>query len=396
MRILFVNHKCGYFGGVERNVAATAAGLRSLGHQCFLAYGDRTDRGFESYQGIFDSAHACRELHDNPGHPDGQSFRTLVESLSPDVCYLHKVPTIEFCSAFLNKIPIVRMVHDHDLCCPRKHKFFFHNSRICRHKSGWRCYLDLGFLAPGTGTTLPFTLVSIREKLREMRRNYDLDALLVGSRFMRDELIQNGFPEAKVHVVPPVVPMEEVPPLPVPEEPLVVCVAQLIKGKGVDLLLKALAETTCHYRAVIVGTGNAEDSLKELSRTLGLDDKVHFQGWVDSERIGEFYAKAKVVVVPSRWAEPFGMIGLEAMNHGRPVVAFDVGGISDWLDHEVTGLLVPEQDCDQMAKALDRLLTDTDLARRLGRQGRSRVQERFSFDEYLSLTVHHLERSCHG
>lgn len=390
MRILFVSDKCGYFGGVEQNVAATAAGLKSMGHHCCLAYGVRTHLDPEGYTGLFHTTVPCRELASGADRSRGQSFHDIVESVAPDAIYLHKVQTIEFCSPFLNKIRIVRMVHDHDLVCPRRHKFYFHNSRICRHRAGWRCYLDLGFLAPGTGATRPVTYVSIPEKLREMRRNYALDALLAGSRFMKSELTQNGFPEVKVHVVPPVVPMESGGSSPPPDEALVLCVAQLIKGKGVDLLLRALEKVTCRFRAVIVGTGNAESALRELSHTLRLGDRVHFQGWVDSDSIGEFYSRATVVAVPSRWAEPFGMIGLEAMNHGRPVVAFDVGGISDWLEHDVTGLLVPEQSIDPFAEALERILTDSALALRLGQQGRVRVQERFSFEDYLDLTLRHL------
>jgi glycosyltransferase involved in cell wall biosynthesis len=84
------------------------------------------------------------------------------------------------------------------------------------------------------------------------------------------------------------------------------------------------------------------------------------------------------------------MIGLEAMHYGRPVVAFNVGGISDWLANEVTGLLIAEQDVPALAAGLERLLVDRELAQELGYKGLSRVQEQFSFEEYLDQTVLHL------
>lgn len=77
------------------------------------------------------------------------------------------------------------------------------------------------------------------------------------------------------------------------------------------------------------------------------------------------------------------MVGLQAMIHGRPVVAFDVGGIGDWLDEGETGLRVPEQDVAAMAGAITALLDDSARAGRMGRCGFERARERFSFHRYL-------------
>jgi len=151
----------------------------------------------------------------------------------------------------------------------------------------------------------------------------------------------------------------------------------------VDLLLRALSHVGCDYELTVAGTGNARTRLDRLARQLGISDKVRFAGWVSPQDIGQHYAAAKVVVVPSRWPEPFGMIGLEAMHHGRPVVAFKVGGIPDWLEHGITGLLVPEQDVRAFAAALEQLLGDSQLCTKLGRQAQQRVRTRFDFEQYL-------------
>lgn len=389
VKILFVNEKSGYFGGVEQNVAATAEGLRSKGHQCFLACGLRTGRDIDRYESLFESAFLCKDIVSAEQKQAGISFRDIVKTTSPDVLYLHKVSSTDFCMPFLDSIRIVRMIHDHDVCCPRRHKYFFHNGRVCNSKAGLRCYLDLAFLEKPRVGHLP-KFVSIRVKLTEMRRNHAFDQLLVGSRFMKSELLQNGFPDYKVHILPPVVPMNPVTVTPVPAEPKILCVAQLIRGKGIDLMLQALSKVSCDFHATIVGTGNAGDGLKTLCRNLKLEDRVLFKGWVGNDEIGSYYSGARLVVVPCRWPEPFGMIGLEAMRHGRPVAAFDVGGISDWLEHEITGLLVPEQDVDALAKSVERILTDLDSARRLGRQAAVTVNSRFSFGEYLDRTVEFL------
>jgi glycosyltransferase involved in cell wall biosynthesis len=207
---------------------------------------------------------------------------------------------------------------------------------------------------------------------------------------MREELLQNGFPGQKVHILPPVVRMKDCAASAIPSEKRVLYVGQLIRGKGVDLLLHALRRLSCDFTATIVGAGNAQGKLEALCRGLGLGDKVQFRGWVSHEEVSQHYADAKVVVVPSRWPEPFGMIGLEAMHHGRPVVAFRVGGIPDWLEDHVTGLLVPEQDVDGLARSVEQLLMDTELAERLGRKAYERVRDRFSFDEYVTKLESHL------
>jgi len=225
--------------------------------------------------------------------------------------------------------------------------------------------------------------VSIGEKLGEMRENRRLSLLLVGSAAMRAELIQNGFAEDDVDTLPPVVlmPLREL--TPIPRENRILYVGQLIRGKGVDLLLRALAHVASDYELTIVGTGNARVKLEQLCAKLGLEKRVRFAGWVNPDGLGEYYRSAKVVAVPSRWPEPFGMIGLEAMHYGRPVVAFNVGGIPDWLEHGITGLLVAEQDVGAMARALEQLLGDAERCAQLGRQAQERVRARFSFENYL-------------
>lgn len=391
MRILFVNEKCGYFGGVEQNVAVTVRGLNSLGHECFLAYGSTKARNFEDYKSIFRNVFLCSEISDDVESTFSQSFDEIVRAVSPGVIYLHKVQKTDFCIPFINKIRIVRMIHDHDLCCPRKHKYFFHNTKVCHVRAGWRCYFDMAFVERGAGFLNRFKFVSISNKLREMRQNYNWDSLLVGSRFMMKELIQNGFPESRIHIVAPSVPIKPVQITAPSLDPRILCVSQLIRGKGVDLLLLALKNLSCNFKATIVGTGNAELELKQLSHSLELDGKVDFTGWVDNDSIGSFYTNARVVAVPCRWPEPFGMIGLEAMRHARPVVAFDVGGIPDWLENEVTGLLVAEQDVSGLAKALERILLDHDLAKQLGESSVIRARDRFSFEEYLHKIVKYLK-----
>jgi glycosyltransferase involved in cell wall biosynthesis len=95
------------------------------------------------------------------------------------------------------------------------------------------------------------------------------------------------------------------------------------------------------------------------------------------------YRDASLAVVSSVWPEPFGAVGLEAMRYGLPVVAFDAGGIREWLADGESGFLVPWMDRGRFAARVEELLADKALARRLGEQGRNRAREKFGFKEYI-------------
>lgn len=385
MRILFVNEKCGYFGGVEQNIAETVAGLAKAGHQCFLAWAEEA-RDCSKYAALFENTAPSSDFGEGG---TGNTIKNLAETFEVDSVYIHKIRKLPELEPIRPR-RIVRMVHDHDLCCPRRHKYFFHNQRICRKPFGVHCVLDLAFLEKNPGSPLKVKYAPLGPKYREMKRNRELDALMVGSRFMREELLMNGFPAERVHILPPVVRRVPSDSGPVPDEPNILYVGQLIRGKGVDLLLEALAQLERPFKAQIVGDGNARPALEAQCRELALDGRVRFEGWVPRSGIDAYYAQAKVLAVPSRWPEPFGMIGLEAMNHGRPVVGFDAGGIGDWLKDGKTGFLVPENDPAAFAKSLERILSDTPLAQKMGEEARKTVSDEYDFDGYLTCLAGHL------
>jgi glycosyltransferase involved in cell wall biosynthesis len=393
MRILFANEKRGAFGGVEQNVLDTARGLRSRGHRCTLAYAESTGKNEAAWDEAFEASTPCNELFAGGASEAGRSLSEIGDGA--DVVYMHKVPSAAPFLDWVNRLNtvslprLVRMVHDHDLCCPRRHKYFAHNGRICHQAAGWRCWLDLAFLEKSDGP-LKVGFSPIGPKINEMRRNATLDALLVGSTFMREELLLNGFPDSRVHRVPPIVRPIDGEPTPPSSERSVLYVGQLIRGKGVDLFLEAFATLPNDVNATIVGTGNASEALQAQAAELGISDRVNFAGWVANEALDPLYRAARVVVVPSRWPEPFGMVGLEAMQRARPVVAFAVGGIPDWLEDGETGFLADEQDVETFASSIEKLLVDPDLAERMGRAGWQRARDDYSFESFLDAIEEHL------
>ena len=138
------------------------------------------------------------------------------------------------------------------------------------------------------------------------------------------------------------------------------------------------------YQPAGLGDGPGKGELLSRAEELGLSHRIQFPGWLESHELNQLYQKCQVVVVPSVWAEPFCLVGIEAMAWGKPVIAFDVGGISDWLDDGNTGFLIERKQVSQMASKIERLLGDDELAKRQGKAGTRAIREVFAKETHLA------------
>ncbi|MGE5508762.1 MAG: glycosyltransferase [Chitinophagales bacterium] len=176
------------------------------------------------------------------------------------------------------------------------------------------------------------------------------------------------------------------------ETQVVLCVARLVREKGVDLLLQAAAalqeaeragDRLPPFRVLVAGDGPEEASLKELTRSLGLESLVTFAGYRTD--VGVLLGLASVVALPSR-AEGLSLALLEALAAGRPLVAAKAGGMPEIVRDGETALLVPVEDPLALAAALRRLLTDRGLAARLADAARADGR-RFTSETMLDETL---------
>jgi glycosyltransferase involved in cell wall biosynthesis len=156
--------------------------------------------------------------------------------------------------------------------------------------------------------------------------------------------------------------------------------------KGGDVLIRAAAHASRllakPVRLVFAGSGPAEQPWRELAAALGV--RATFHGWVDGPNRVALLRSASLLAVPSLWPEPFGLVGLEAGVHGVPAVAFDVGGMGEWLQDDVNGLLVREAgSATAFGRAMAAILTAPGELSRLG-QGASRVASSLSLQAHLA------------
>ncbi len=164
-------------------------------------------------------------------------------------------------------------------------------------------------------------------------------------------------------------------------------VGRLVRQKGVDLALQAFAclrKGHPQSRLLIVGDGPERQHLEAQTRRLGLKESVIFGGWVDDASC--VMPAFDIVVAPSRW-EGFGLVVLETMSHGLPVIAARAGSLPEIVIDGETGLLVPSECPAALAKAMEELLIDPRRAKSMGRRAQSRVSQSFSVEKMVDATV---------
>ena len=380
MRLLYVHERFGALAGAEANAHITATELGRRGHTLGILHGPGTGKNEPAWEATFPARFALG-ARDNAG-----VVREALRSFAPDAVYVHKLADLSAIGALVGSgVPLVRMVHDHDIYCMRSYKYDYFTREICTRAVGPHCVFPcLATVARNREPGFPLKWVSYPDKKREVELNRRFNRMVVVTTYMRDELLNNGFDPARIEIHAPVPRMGD-PGLrsSFSDRNLIMYAGQIIRGKGVDVLLESLALLDINFECVILGDGNQRAHCEALSRKLGLADRVTFKGFVAQEELKTYYRECSAVALSSLWPEPIATIGLEVMRYALPIVAFDAGGIKDWLVDGHNGFLVPWMDRAQYAARLKQLLVSKLLARQLGENGLRLVSERYDFDGYI-------------
>jgi phosphatidyl-myo-inositol dimannoside synthase len=244
--------------------------------------------------------------------------------------------------------------------------------------------------------------VEVWRTLRRLRRKAFLaaDLFLAPSTYTLDQVVRvQGAPSAKTRLVPwPLSPdflkLAAKPetlqvPSDFPRGLVVMAAARLAAGeryKGVDQLIQAVAQLIPKVPSlylVVVGTGDDLGRHREIAGELGVSDRVQFFEGLSPSEIAGCYSRCDVFALPST-GEGFGFVFLEAMAFGKPVVGAAAGGVTDIVQHEQNGLLVPPNDLQWLVQTLRRLLADEPLRSRLGSKGTEIVRSKFQFNRFRS------------
>ena len=377
MRILLANEARAGAGGVETYLASIAEALAERGHEmALLVANSASDDGptrivsadvwsvaDDGLQGAVDRARRWR----------------------PDVCFAHNMRDLDVDEALLRAAPVVKMMHGYFGTCVSGQKAHrVPASKPCARVCGPACLL---LYAPRRcGALRPLAaLASYRWAARQRSIFPRYQSMVVASAHMRNEYIAHGVPPDRVRAIPLFASRAHAASgegAPVD----VLFLGRMTHLKGPSLLLRAAAIASVQLgrrvSVVLAGDGPLRDKLRaSAERFAGVD--VDFPGWVDAAARTALLGRAALLAVPSVWPEPFGLVGLEAAASGVPAVAFDVGGIREWLADGVNGRLIPAGDTAAMGTAIAALLRDAGERARLSTGARA-VSARLSQAAHVS------------
>jgi glycosyltransferase involved in cell wall biosynthesis len=381
-KILWINTKADFTGGCESYIYHTAKHLAERGYENTLIYDVEgwTEPGFtKAFNAAFPRVVLSRQIAE----------------INPDVIYVHRLAGEKAIKELLETgKPVIRFFHDHKLFCLREHKYKTISHKTCTSPTGFRCYPCLGFIHRGAGA-FPITFASLGKLQAEQDINKKLSGFVVASDYMKAHLIKHGFAADKIHVIP-LYSWKESEQLPIKDDNYLFYAGQILRGKGIDTLLKAMSNINSDIPLIIAGSGKQLEEYKELCKSLNLEDRVKFIGFVNQEKLKTLYSNCTCVIMPSRVPETFGLSGLEAMSWSKPVIATNVGGIGQWLEHEKNGYLVPSNNGCLLAEMIDKLLSDRKRAEAMGKLGFERYKEKFTPAKHIDSLQNYIEEIIKG
>jgi glycosyltransferase involved in cell wall biosynthesis len=331
----------------------------------------------------------------------------------PNVVYTHGLSNLEFEARMLEIAPAVAYVHDYRATCISGTKAFaFPAATPCGRRLGPVCVAN--FYPRRCGGLNPVTMLAdFARAARRLEFLRSLSAVLTASEFVRAEYVRNGLPAETVRCIglpvadrsgaPPVI--RETPPGASSAAPLRLLFAGRMEPiKGGRVLLDALPSVASALSRPLVltfaGDGGARlewaryaDAIVRNSRTL----RIEFTGWIEPAALQALFDSSDLLVVPSLWPEPFGLVGPEAGMRGLPAAAFAAGGIPEWLTDGANGALaygLPPAPAD-LADAIVRCLRDPADHTRL--RGKAiELARRFSPERHLQALLNVIDPSRLG
>jgi glycosyltransferase involved in cell wall biosynthesis len=347
MRLAILTTHASHIGGAETYVERQVAGLRLRGHEVFVLFEGSPEAGRRAL--------CLPEGVKSVIAEDGWAGSLAeLRKWQPDLLLVHGLSGWALEAKALEVAPAVAFAHSYVGACisgVRAHKA--PRWVPCERVFGTACLLH--YFPRRCGGLDPRTMVRSFKDQRERRRLLDhYVAVVVHSEHMRQEYVRQGLSEHQVRLIHyPVWPDgQEVRTV---QEPGLIdrSVTRLLflgrmeESKGGRYLLEALAILAKRQSGKVSvefgGDGSAraswERSARHLARTEALD--LHFLGWLNEHQRRDALRRADALVVPSLWPEPFGLVGPEAGLEGTPAIAFDVGGVRDWLSDGVNGFLAP-------------------------------------------------------
>lgn len=391
MKILLVNDYGSPVGGAEVLTFALRDALRQQGHDVRLfssSAGTSADSRQAEYE-CYGTLSRFRTLLQTLNPWAYLRLRHVLQDFRPDVVHVRMFLTqlSPLILPLLRHVPSLYHVVWYRPICPVGTKTL-PDGTTCRVPAGVACYRN---------QCLPLRdwLPLMLQMWLWRRWRHVFDLVVANSEATKRSLVAEGI--EPVNVVWNGVPLHSPRP-PLSGPPTVVFAGRLIREKGVDVLLRAFVKVIARIpqaRLLVIGDGPERDRLGQLIGELGLVPNVSMVGHLSRSETERHCATAWVQAVPSRWAEPFGLVAAEAMMRGTVVVASASGGLAEIIQDSKTGFLIQPNDANALAEVILRILGDRELAEQVGIAARTFAQERLQNATCIARFVELYQALCY-
>ena len=364
--VLFVTPRWTRDGGIAAHVQASAAALAAEGLEVHVVAREVEPTG--ELPGV--SVIQASSLLDRQA-PTALRLGSA-GSLSPDVIHLHQLDDPGVVRELRERAPVVISAHGYTGCT--SDVWYFKPGQECHRGHGPGCIANLAFAGCAHTRDLRPLPGAYRRTTRGIAALKSSDLAISYSSAVDRHLAANGIEHRRI--VPLFTTLDSLRSDSPKDRRRVLFAGRIVAPKGLAVLIEAAREVDGEF--VVCGDGWQLERMQALALRLGVVARFDFRGWLEPEDLARELAEASVVVLPSVWPEPFGLVGIEAHAAGRPVIASATGGVGDWLEDGVSGLLAAPGDPRELAAKLNELLADPERRRLMGEAGRRSVAERFS------------------
>ncbi|MEO0281491.1 MAG: glycosyltransferase [candidate division WOR-3 bacterium] len=283
--------------------------------------------------------------------------KKIIEMEKPDIAHFYNTSLISpspILACLKNKIPTIKTFNDYEHLCPDSSKTKW--SKFCDKEMGiFNCLkCDRRNVNPSLLTVIYYNTIIKNFELSIFRKTINVSIC---------ETIKKALDQSKINsrvIYQSIYLPKNIPKLKFTAN--ILYAGRLSKEKGVNYLIEAFSNLkNKNAKLLIVGDGPERKNLENIVKNYGLSQRIKFLGFVDKATLQNLYEDVDFIVLPSVWQEPFGLTGLEAMSYGRPVIAFNVGGISEYVSNNENGFLVDVFDVKSLTEKMETLLSDKDL-----------------------------------
>lgn len=410
MRVVLSNYRYYVTGGPERYLFSIKELFEKEGHAVF-PFSVKSPRNVKTeYEKFFLSP---IDRGDSDYFDEyGRNARTLFKVISrqfysiegfrkaKDFC-LHFGPEVVYCLHFLNKmspsvidgfkaagIPVVARISDFGLICPNGH--FLSGERICEKCLGGSFY-NAAFERCIKGSFSAGVIKAMAWYFHKMvgsvRR---IDAFVCPSEFLKEKLIEAGFPETKLHHVPTFIKLESIKPS-YTHQGYFLYFGRVNLEKGVDILLDAFERVAKRgqlrgFRLVVIGDTKSRGLLK-LHKQASEFEHVEFLEFMEKKELYSIVKGASFVVIPSRWYDNLPNVLLESYAHGKAVIAPNHGSFPDVVKDGLTGMLFESRNAKSLEERLKWAVKHVESMLEMGKEARRYVEKEFSPERHIEKLI---------